>query len=136
MTMHKTYLGLDPDGSGRPYYSYIEDDPSVPVVVTGPVYGNVELPDGTLVSVDDHVISVPCTDHPHEDMDGGGAKKLSAKTLAKRHEDHKPSCAAQLVAHAIGLKHEAEGHPAHLADPEAPAFRYDAPAFLTKKKGA
>lgn len=53
----KTYLGLNPDGT--PHFHYHEDDPTQALVVTGKVYGEVTLPDGTVVDVSDSVISVP-----------------------------------------------------------------------------
>jgi hypothetical protein len=53
----KTYLGLNPDGT--PHFHYHEDDPTQALVITGKVYGEVTLPDGSLVEVSDSVISVP-----------------------------------------------------------------------------
>ncbi len=57
-------------------------------VVTGPVYGTVTLPDGTTYDVSDDVIEVASLEH------------------------------AGHVAHAIGVRHQEEGHPHH--DPAIP----------------
>lgn len=58
-------------------------DPSKPVVLTGPVKGTVSLADGTTYNVADDYIEVESQDHADE------------------------------VAHHIGVRLQAEGHPDH-----------------------
>jgi hypothetical protein len=68
-------------------------------LITGPIKGVVTLPDGREVDVTEHVVYLDSL------------------------ED------AQAVAHQIGLRHEEQGHPEHLA-PGDPPFVYVPPADL------
>lgn len=56
MALEKIRLGTNEDGS--PHYLYRQTDPSMPLVITGPLTGTVELPDGTVYDVTDDVIEV------------------------------------------------------------------------------
>ncbi len=73
---------VNPDGS----LHYISDGP---VLLTGPIVGNVTLPDGKVVNVTPTVVEVA------------------------------DEAEAAAVADAIGARHAAEGHPDFLRDPEA-----------------
>jgi hypothetical protein len=74
----KTYIGQN--GDGTPRFHYASDGH---VVVTGPAYGPVTTPDGTVYDVSDQVIEVASPEHAGE------------------------------VAHLIGALHEERGHPDH-----------------------
>jgi hypothetical protein len=56
MALHKIRLGNNEDGT--PHYLYQQDDPSIPLVFTGPISGTVETPDGTVYDVTEPVIEV------------------------------------------------------------------------------
>jgi len=75
---------VGPDGVAN--YRQDPPDPDKPVVLTGPVKGDITLADGTTYNVSDDFIEVENQAHADE------------------------------VAHQIGLRHEAEGHPDHDAD--------------------
>ena len=52
MTLNKRF---DPE-TGQ--VQYTQTDPSIPLVITGPIAGNVTLPDGTVYDVTEAVIEV------------------------------------------------------------------------------
>lgn len=81
MTLHKVNIGTNEDGSPR--YHFHSDDPTKPVVYTGPnINGNVTLPDGTVYDVSEHYIEV----EPGHDG---------------------------LLSHVLGMKFQDDGHPLH-----------------------
>jgi hypothetical protein len=55
MALEKIRLGTNEDGS--PHYLYRQTDPSIPLVVTGPIQGTVEV-NGTVYDVTEPVIEV------------------------------------------------------------------------------
>jgi hypothetical protein len=55
MAVRKEYVGLNEDGS--PHFAYISDDPNDHLVVTGPLYGTVEV-DGETIDITENVIAV------------------------------------------------------------------------------
>jgi hypothetical protein len=86
MALEKIRLGTNEDGT--PEYLYRQTDPTIPVVLTGPISGTVTLPNGTVYDVSEQFIEVA----PGDEL---------------------------AVSDAIGARHEAEGHPAFIADPNA-----------------
>jgi len=72
VTITKTYLGLNEDGTPRFHY---ESDGHV--LITGPIYGTVTTEDGTDYDVSDHVIEI----------DPAHAGELAHK-IGVHHEEH------------------------------------------------
>lgn len=58
MALTKTHLGRNEDGSPRFHYQH-DGAKGTAVVITGPIYGEVTLPDGTTYDVTDDAIEVP-----------------------------------------------------------------------------
>jgi hypothetical protein len=56
MAVTKIRLGTKDDGT--PLWHYHQDDPTKAVVLTGPITGTVELPDGTVYDVTEDLIEV------------------------------------------------------------------------------
>jgi len=81
--------------NGEPHYRQDPIDPDKPVMFTGNVKGNIKLEDGTIYNVSDDWIEVESHAHAGE------------------------------LSHHIGVRHETEGHPAHLSrsHPDYDPFR-------------
>lgn len=106
MALTKIRLGTNEDGT--PHYLYQQDDPSVPLVYTGPISGTVDVthPDGTTFTYD-------VTDQVIEVFPG--------------HETY--------VSDAIGERHVSEGHPSFAnEDFDFEHTPTNAPARKTSKK--
>jgi hypothetical protein len=82
-------VATNPDGT--PLLHYISDGP---VVITGPISGDVVLPDGEHVDV-------------------------TAPLVEARDDEH-----AAAIASAIGDRHEVEGHPDFVRDPDVDSFGF------------
>jgi hypothetical protein len=78
MTMNKTYLGNNPDGT--PHFHYETDGHAL---ITGKVYGNFTMEDGTVYDVSDPVIEI---DPKHA---GEIAHKIGVHHEENGHPDHK-----------------------------------------------
>jgi hypothetical protein len=91
MALIKTRLGTNEDGT--PQFHYSQTDPSIPIVFTGPITGQVTIAGGVTYDVSEPFIEV----QPGHEL---------------------------LVSNAIGERHQNEGHPDFLADPEVPDFGF------------
>lgn len=106
MSLTKIRLGNNEDGT--PHYHFMSDDPqNEHVVFTGPhVSGILTAADDTPYDVTEPWISVKSIRHAVD------------------------------ICNAIGRKMELEGHPHHLADPEAPPFQMVKMDYPGKAKAA
>lgn len=85
MTLQKIRLGTNEDGS--PHHLFISDDPTKPVVITGPIQGKVKIQHAG-------------QEHEYD---------VNEWAIEADHPEH-----AGLIAHEIGVRHEREGtHPLH-----------------------
>ncbi len=80
MTITKTYLGQNEDGT--PHHHYASDGP---VVITGKAYGPVTTSDGTTYDVSDQVIEVAGPEHA-----GEVAHLIGVLHEQRGHPDHAP----------------------------------------------
>lgn len=94
MAIHYDHLGTNPDGT--PHFSIWSDLPDAHIVMTGPILGNVVLPDGITVNVSEPFIEAASQEQAIE------------------------------ISDAIGHRHEVEGHPDFLGDPLVPDFGFKA----------
>lgn len=85
MTIHYDHIGTNPDGT--PHFHIWSDVPDAHIVMTGPIVGDVVLPDGTHVAVSEPFIEAESQEQ------------------------------AIFISDAIGHRHEAEGHPDFVNDP-------------------
>lgn len=94
MAVTKIRLGTKDDGT--PLYHYHQDDPTKAVVITGPITGSVELPDGTVYDVTDEIIEVE-----------PGHELLVSNAIGERHvaEGH-PLFVADPTADNYGFVHD------------------------------
>lgn len=130
MALQKIRLGDNEDGT--PHYFYRQTDPSVPVIVTGPISGTVTLPDGTVYDVTDAVIEV-APGHELHVSDAIGARHVAEGHPRSDSFVHVPS----------SLTHDADGSPspefAEAVHSLAPAGKDSSPQavidHLAKKKG-
>jgi hypothetical protein len=113
MTMTKTYLGQNPDGT--PHFDYVSDQP---MVLTGKAYGPVTTSDGTTYDVSEQWIEVASEAHA-----GEVAHLISVKFEEEGHPDHLPGdpyvhlctdlCGALKRDGVTGID-EVTGHPVRL----------------------
>lgn len=94
MSVTKIRLGTKDDGT--PLFHYLQDDPTKAVVITGPITGTVELPDGTVYDVSDDLIEVE-----------PGHELLVSNAIGERHaaEGH-PLFLADPEVDDLGFVHE------------------------------
>jgi hypothetical protein len=134
MALHKIRLGTNEDGT--PHYFYQQDDPSIPLVITGPITGSVATSDGTTYDVSDPVIEV----QPGHELE-------VSDLIGQRHADegHPLHDADKPFVHTpSGLSHDKDGNPSpkyrEALESLIPANEvYEGPQTvidkLTKKKG-
>jgi hypothetical protein len=114
MTITKTYVGQNPDGT--PHYSYVSDGH---LVWTGPAYGPVTTSDGTTYDVSEAAIEVASLEHA-----GEVGHLIGVKHEELGHPDHTDpdvpfvhlcgdSCGALAREGVTGVD-EVTGHPVRL----------------------
>jgi len=121
VTITKTYLGLNDDGT--PHFHYESDGH---VVMTGPAYGPVTTSDGTVYDVSEQVIEVASPEHA-----GEVAHLIGLIHEERGHPEHAPDQPfVHLCTDSCGaLKRDgmtvdqATGHPVLLASGTNPAAR-------------
>lgn len=74
MAVQKEFLGLNEDGT--PHFRYYTDDPSEVLVVTGPLYGTVQV-DGEDIDVSADVIAVESMDKALKVSDAIGEQHVA-----------------------------------------------------------
>lgn len=80
MALKKTNIGTNEDGSTR--WHYEQTDPSVPVVLTGPITGSVKV-GSTTYDVSEPVIEVKSEAHA-----AAVAEEIGKRFEAEGHPDH------------------------------------------------
>jgi hypothetical protein len=120
MTMTKTFLGLNEDGT--PHYHYESD---MPVVITGKAYGVMTTSDGTEYDISDNVIEVASLEHA-----GELSHLIGVHHEENGHPDHQPgdpfvhlcsdACGALKREGVTGVD-ESTGHPVMLRNGTNPS---------------
>lgn len=128
MAIEKINIGTNPDGSA---HYLIRSTTDAPLLITGPITGTVELPDGSVYDVTPDVIEVwPEAGHELAISDAIGARHET-----EGHPGH--GGGEPFIATPSSLTHDADGKPSEtfaavVADPSLPSDPAGVIAHLTE----